>query len=266
MVDEKLPHNGSWKGQVIKAIAVDGAKQWKEIQECTELSPLNLNSALDELANLDILTKQVEGSKTTYRVSYEIYKKYDSHYNESKAEYVSAKPKSSQTLLQSVERWNERYENHFDASLKHFYLEGAKLSSFLLHCIDKAKQSILIVTPFIEKVSLSDAIVQSVQNKVTATVVTAIPKGKSRERKFDYFDSLQNKGVAVYLKLNVHAKIMVFDAKVGVVSSLNFTSNPVSSKSWEVGLVSLSQETVRSIMNSIHRVIEDSESWLDFKN
>ena len=51
MNEEKLLYLGTWKGRVIKAVAVDGAKTWDEIREKTGLNPKSLNIVLRELFN-----------------------------------------------------------------------------------------------------------------------------------------------------------------------------------------------------------------------
>ncbi len=64
---------GSWKGQIIRAIALDGAKTWEEIQNLTSLSSDTLNLALSELYNLEILHKKSNG---TYWINHEIRDEY----------------------------------------------------------------------------------------------------------------------------------------------------------------------------------------------
>jgi hypothetical protein len=59
-----------WKGLVIKAIVVDGAREWSDLLNFTGLSPEALNTALSELYALQIV------EKNTYWVKYEIYKEY----------------------------------------------------------------------------------------------------------------------------------------------------------------------------------------------
>lgn len=60
---------GSWKGRVIKAIAVEYAQTWSDIQAVTGLSEHSLNTALSELYDAGVL-ENVDGR---YRISYNIY-------------------------------------------------------------------------------------------------------------------------------------------------------------------------------------------------
>lgn len=50
----------SWKGRVVKAIAIDGVRTWTEIRDSTGLSPMSLNKVLSELFNADMLEKKGE--------------------------------------------------------------------------------------------------------------------------------------------------------------------------------------------------------------
>ena len=69
MSEKKPLYLGSWKGRVIRAIAIDGARTWNEIQEFTGLSPKSLNRTLAEMMNAKALEKQIQGEKSTYRTN-----------------------------------------------------------------------------------------------------------------------------------------------------------------------------------------------------
>ncbi len=64
---------GSWKGRVVRAIAVDHAQTWNEIRDQTGLSPLTLNKVLSELFDAKAIEKDASGR---YWVSKELYKAY----------------------------------------------------------------------------------------------------------------------------------------------------------------------------------------------
>jgi hypothetical protein len=67
---------GTWKGQVIKAISVDGARTWQDIFDITGLSEYSLNTALSEMYNAGILEKREE----SYRVTYDLYREYRDYF------------------------------------------------------------------------------------------------------------------------------------------------------------------------------------------
>jgi hypothetical protein len=74
---------GSWKGRVVKAIAVDHAQTWSDIQEVTGLSEYSLNTALSELYDAGVL-KNVDDR---YRVSYDLYQEYRVFFSSEQSEH-----------------------------------------------------------------------------------------------------------------------------------------------------------------------------------
>ncbi len=54
---------------------------------------------------------------------------------------------------------------------------------------------------------------------------------------------------------NIHAKIILLDEKISIVSSINFTKYPMSGITWEAGIVSIYPKTVNSIKESIKKYI-----------
>ena len=83
-----LVYWGTWKGDILRAIIIDGAKYWNEIQRITNLSQNSLNKALAELYAEGIIRKNSDGS---YWVIPEIFSKYKQFFEGSKK--VSREPK-----------------------------------------------------------------------------------------------------------------------------------------------------------------------------
>ncbi|MBK5112125.1 MAG: hypothetical protein KGD59_04430 [Candidatus Heimdallarchaeota archaeon] len=69
--------HGTWKGEVLEAIIVEGMETWQEIQKYTKLSNAAIKQALDELLDIKLLEKVGEAK---YRVrdseTIEEYKDY----------------------------------------------------------------------------------------------------------------------------------------------------------------------------------------------
>jgi len=57
-MEKQLRYLNSWKGQVLKAIIVDGIVTWRGIQRVTKLDEKPLNIALSELFNLNLIGKE----------------------------------------------------------------------------------------------------------------------------------------------------------------------------------------------------------------
>lgn len=47
----------SYKGRIIKAIAIDGARTWGDLQELTGFNPKTINGVLSELFSIDAIYK-----------------------------------------------------------------------------------------------------------------------------------------------------------------------------------------------------------------
>ena len=58
-------------------------------------------------------------------------------------------------------------------------------------------------------------------------------------------------GLELKYDKKIHAKIIVADRTVGVVSSMNFFPESSAGASWEAGLVSIDPKVVESIVQSI---------------
>jgi phosphatidylserine/phosphatidylglycerophosphate/cardiolipin synthase-like enzyme len=77
------------------------------------------------------------------------------------------------------------------------------------------------------------------------------------ERKREYHSVLLQKGVSLFYDDQVHAKIIVADDKVAIVSSMNFFANSSAGASWEAGLVTINSQVVKSIANSFSKMVTD---------
>jgi len=81
-----------------------------------------------------------------------------------------------------------------------------------------------------------------------------------RRDKREYHRFLQEDGVSVTYNKAVHAKIVVVDRAVAIISSMNFYSGSSAGASWEAGLISVEETVVESMVNSILELLEKPES------
>ena len=58
----------------------------------------------------------------------------------------------------------------------------------------------------------------------------------------------------------VHAKMIVLDRAVAIVSSMNFYSSSTAGISWEAGIVTFEDTVVESITNAILGLLETPDS------
>jgi phosphatidylserine/phosphatidylglycerophosphate/cardiolipin synthase-like enzyme len=67
---------------------------------------------------------------------------------------------------------------------------------------------------------------------------------------------LKKSGINVIYDKSVHAKLIVIDNEVAVISSMNFSLTSSGGKSWEAGIVSIEENVINSIIDSI-RTLSD---------
>ncbi|MHA1712700.1 MAG: hypothetical protein ACTSW4_01445, partial [Candidatus Ranarchaeia archaeon] len=192
---------GSWKGRVIKAISIDGARTWEEIRDHTGLWLQTLKAVLRELFNAKAIEKREDA---TYRVSHELYYGYKHYFEnqqgpQNRSEKSSLKPvKFSQAEQEDLIRWIDNWpENrHLDLTLKpaHFFLDSDHLDTLAKDLISQAKQEILVVKPYIEYCSLTNILRDVSSSPREIRVVTRPPDVgdkpsylKKRQQDMDHF-------------------------------------------------------------------------------
>ena len=265
-MDKKPLYWGSWKGQIVKAISIDGAQTWTNIRDQTGLSPTSINRALAELMSGKALEKKTDqkSSKTIYRVPYDIYTEYKEYFekHQDKSITFSLAKKDQDALIGWIREWKEFNELKFDLAKNHFYLTGKDLADFSLRIIPKAKKEVFVVNPFITKCDLSDTLNESPKNSINTYLITRKPKEDSYsiKEKVEYLDIMKRNKVNLFYMSDVHAKIILVDRMVAIVSSMNFYPNSTSGKSWEVGLVTIEPEIVDTISNSVQKLLYDDQT------
>ena len=127
MSEEQPEYLGTWKGRVIKAIAIDGARTYKEILESTGLYHNTLKKVLAELHNSD----SIEYNKKTqkYWVTHNLYKEYEKYFQDKEQMRISAPiVKISKEDQEEFSRWIDVWKDNkdgvdFSLQYKHFYPE-----------------------------------------------------------------------------------------------------------------------------------------------
>ena len=80
------------------------------------------------------------------------------------------------------------------------------------------------------------------------------------DRKEEYHRIIADSGVKIMYNKSVHAKLLVLDRAVAIVSSMNLYSTSTAGTSWEAGIVTIDDRVVEPITNSILKLIENPES------
>jgi hypothetical protein len=94
--------HGTWKGQVLEAIIVEGMETWQEIQEYTKLSNSAIKQAISELINTDLI---VRVGQAKYRVTdSEIIEEYQNYYQKLAPQLEKPPPPLDKQSLESEKK------------------------------------------------------------------------------------------------------------------------------------------------------------------
>ena len=229
----------SWKGRVIRAIALDGIYTKNGIHEATGLTESRLETVLDEMLKSNLL-------KTMWKERYWV----------NSSELVNEYREFFEKLQASLREWLTGWIKHegIDFESDHFFLEDRLLEELSIRLIEQAKVEILVANPFVERCHLSNALMEASKKGIRVRLITRNPgldRSQYLKKKQDYHTKLKEKGVTVAYDNAVHAKLTVVDRAIAVVSSMNFYASSSGGASWETGIVSLEEIVVQQIARSI---------------
>jgi len=250
---------GSYKGRIIKAIALDGAKTWQDLQELTGLSPKSINSALAELFGTDTIYKTKDNH---YRVARDIFQQYlDFFKNKSHEtqEALKVKEESQGKIKREFQSWLEFKKTNITEN--HLFLAGGDLEDLAKHMVNNVQKELLIVSPYIDRTSIMDSIKLRAEDGVKVRVLTRNPERIERNNaKINFINNLSEYGVDVNTNEAVHAKILVFDRGVSLMSSMNLYAHSVGGASWEAGIVTTSTDVLNEILTTVDSKFSERET------
>jgi hypothetical protein len=261
---------GTWKGRVIKNIAVDRAFTWEELRDLTGLSRTSLNLVLSELYDAKALYKNENGE---YRVNFELYKEYLEYFDSLKEkidseeitldEPVRISKDQQRNLIVRLDAWKESRGLDISLRPKHFFIHGDLLDDVSKDLISNCLREILIVNPFVDKCNLSDHLMDARIYGKEVLLITRPPSARSEfytARIESYHKTLLAAGVKMTYNDAVHAKMIVLDRAVAIVSSMNFYSSSTAGVSWEAGIVTFEDTVVESITDAMLGLLEKPDS------
>jgi phosphatidylserine/phosphatidylglycerophosphate/cardiolipin synthase-like enzyme len=265
MVVEQPPFLGSWKGRILEAIAVHNIRDWDGLLAFTELTPDCLNTALSELYDLKILSRADDGA---YWIENDVYRQYQIFFASIQVEEEPRK-KAQKAITKDVlpedediARWLINWRDFknltFSLDARHFFLEGTYIDDLSKDLIRQAKREVLLVNPYIEQCHLSNTLLDAIGNKVKVNAVTRPihEMDKYLEEKQAFHEYLQNEGVQFHYNRHIHAKLLVVDQQIAVISSMNFIVTSTGGSSWEAGMISIDEAIVNSVKTTIYQLLE----------
>jgi len=270
MIVAEPPYYGSWKGRVLEAIAVENVRDWNGILDYTQLTPETLNTAISELYRLDLIERKDDGLYWIKNIGvYHQYRSYFENLEAYKTPLIQHKEQKEATLekalpkddniAQWVVKWRAFKNLSFSLDARHFFLEGTYLDDLSKDLIRQARKEILLVNPFIEQCHLSNTLVDAVTNKAKVIVVTRPILDNDpevRAEKVAYHESLKKEGIKINYDRRIHAKLLVVDQQIAVISSMNFYSFSTGGSSWEAGMISIDEPIVNSVHKTIHQLLK----------
>ena len=272
MINEKPPYYGTWKGRVLEAIALENIRDWLGIQEYTQLTKENLNKAISELYNLDIIERKEDRAYWIKDIEVvHLYRDYFEDLDEFKSPLIQHKeqkeiilekalPKDD-NLATFVVKWRAFKNLSFSLDARHFFLEGTYLDDLSKDLIRQARKEVLLVNPFLEECHLSNTLIDAIANRAKVTVITRNPNPRDNspevlKEKQNYHELLKKEGVIINYDRRIHAKLLVVDEQIAVISSMNFYSYSSGGSSWEAGMISIDDSIVTSVYKTIHQLLK----------
>jgi hypothetical protein len=230
----------TFRGRIVRAITLEDAYTKDAIMKVTNLEEEQFDRAIEGLIKDKLVTENEDNEN--FWVTKDLYAKCKSYFENLQSE-----------LATWVVEWmeSERIKWKWATETDHFYLAGKALTEFSEWIIEQARQEILIANPFVKRCHVSNALKSQGEKGVTVKLLTRGIGTKQFEREL-------TKGVLTFNDESIHAKLMVVDRRVGIVSSMNFYAGSSAGECWEAGIVSLNLKVVREIARSIVAKISNS--------
>ncbi len=162
-------------------------------------------------------------------------------------DYVEPEPKYPD-IVSTTKSWLKIEKPQVNLHREHFYLEGHYLDTFTKFIITKAFNTIIVVNPFMDRSTPTQLLVKARKTGKTVVVVTRFPKSSYSKKIHEWLEKF---GIKLLYYENIHAKILIVDNCLAVVSSMNFKQNATAGITWEAGMVSYAKDLVDEIKASI---------------
>jgi len=267
---------GTLKGNIIKAIAVDDLREWREIRDKTGLDDNQIKSITDELRSEGILERRYSG----FWVDYDLWIEYKAHFGdewaikkleeleeereEERLVALMEKKKLENHLRGRVRDWIKFKKIDVNPKCSHVYLRGDLLDSLIRDLIPLVNKEILVINPYVEKCSLCDMLLTASQKGIDVKLITQSTEktyeGKRKEDKIRYHRSFKESDVKLYYNESVHAKLFILDNQVLSVSSMNLYSDSIAGKLWEAGIVTTDANNVKLAKKTFDQLINHTDS------
>lgn len=259
MAPKSVKHLFTEKGDVLSAIVIYGAKTFSEIDYIlTQISAerwTELHILLEELIQEGDVILNEEGEYRARPELEEDYSYFEEHMDEwlEPPLYIEEEEPVEQVreypdILSTTESWIQLQQPEIVFKHEHFFLEGHYLDSFTRFIITRAFNTIIVVNPFIDRSTPTQLLIKAKRKGKTVVMVT---RHSSKPHIKKLHEWLEKAGITTLYHKDLHAKIIIIDDLLAIVSSMNFMQRATAGITWEAGLVTLNKEIVDSIKASI---------------
>jgi len=208
------------------------------VLKTTGLNETQFETALDELFDAELLKERGKGR--LWVNSSELCNEYREFFE-----------KIQKTLIDWLYEWGK--QKRINTELNHFFLEDKLLDELSEKLIEHANVDVLVTNPFVERCHLSNTLISAIAKGTRVRLVTRSPTSEKyyQKKKQKYHLKLKEEGVSITYDDSVHAKLIVIDHAVAIVSSMNFVASSSGGASYEAGLVTVEPNVVQSVARSI---------------
>ena len=170
--------------------------------------------------------------------------------------------KQEDGLTQWLTQWAAARPINQPLAAKHFFIEGMRLEELLRDAIAKAKDEILVTTPYLDTCFLVTALQEARNRRANVKIITRRPNSKDDKEysKLECQGFLRKNGISIHYDNTIHAKIIVIDQRIAIVSSMNIYSGSTGGGSVEAGIVTFEKSVVESIGKYVASLLEKPES------
>lgn len=248
---------GTVKGQILNAIVNELCDFEDAIRYQTHLPKDIVRQSINELLQTGELSYTDE---ETLWVEYDLYKSYENKWLDNIEGEMSSKiPLLINTkkldYVEWIYQWKEKNHESLSLDPKHFFLEGELLTSFTNSLVKIAKESVIVINPFIEICSTSRILGLLKKHGINVLVITRNPESEfnesSKQKKQIAHDSLTKSGITLLYNDFIHAKVIIIDNFIVINSSMNLISSSIAGQSWETGMITFSDDVVESVKKSV---------------
>ncbi|MCW4048323.1 MAG: phospholipase D-like domain-containing protein [Candidatus Bathyarchaeota archaeon] len=260
MAPKEIKHLFTEKGEVISAIVIYGARTFQGIDSILHQVAMyrwtDLHILLGELIQEGdvFLNESGEyGVRPELEADYNYFEEHMGEWLEPPMEceypdnYVDPEPKYPD-IITNTESWVKLHKPEIVFNQEHFYLDGHYLDSFTRFILTNAFNTVIVVNPFFDLSTPTQLMIKAKQNGKTVVLVTRPPRGSHFKK---LHKIMEEKGVTLLYHNDLHAKVIVIDDLLAVVSSMNFKQRASAGITWEAGIVTVNKAIVNSIKSSI---------------